>query len=212
MLRHATAVTVGPHQHCTGRAATRAKLRAWRAKSARQGDGVDEVAGDTHRPTGFTLAFWHERLSNAEAYGSSLPMDDSITYRINSMSIKNLQSCAALAAAILCSGAQASSHIVDIAWSPEGRYKHQAHIAAGKFVEVCGKLAVGNSVRWSFTSAAPVDFNIHYHVGKEAVFPVKQAQVAMGDDTLKVAVAQDYCWMWTNKGSAPVSLTVELAR
>jgi hypothetical protein len=31
-------------------------------------------------------------------------------------------------------------------------------------------------VRWNFTAAAPVDFNIHYHVGKEAVFPVKQAQ------------------------------------
>ena len=136
----------------------------------------------------------------------------SINYRINSMSIKNIQSCAALAAATLCSGALASSHIVDIAWSPDGRFTHQAQISAGKFVEVCGKLAVGNSVRWSFTAAAPVDFNIHYHVGKEAVFPAKQAQVAVGRDTLKVDVAQDYCWMWTNKGSAPVSLTVELAR
>ena len=128
------------------------------------------------------------------------------------MSIKNLQSCAALVAAMLCSGAQASTHIVDIVWSPEGRFKHQAQIAAGKFVEVCGKLAVGNSVRWSFTSAAPVDFNIHYHVGKESVFPTKRPQISGGRDTLNVSVAQDYCWMWTNKGSAPVGLTVEMAR
>ena len=71
---------------------------------------------------------------------------------------------------------------------------------------------MGDGVRWSFTTSAPVDFNIHYHVGKEAVFPVKQAQVAAGRDTLNVAVAQDYCWMWTNKGTAPASLTVELAR
>ncbi len=128
------------------------------------------------------------------------------------MNNKNLRVCAALAASITCGGALASSHIVDIAWSPEGRFAHQAQIAAGKFVEVCGKLAAGNGVRWNFTAAAPVDFNIHYHVGKEAVFPAKQAQVTVGSDTLKVAVAQDYCWMWTNKGSAPVGLTVELAR
>ena len=57
-----------------------------------------------------------------------------------------------------------------------------------------------------------MDFNIHYHVGKDTVFPARQAQVSMGRDTLKVAVAQDYCWMWTNKGTAPVSLTVELQR
>jgi hypothetical protein len=57
-----------------------------------------------------------------------------------------------------------------------------------------------------------VDFNIHYHVGKEAVFPAKQAQVSSGRDTLSVTVGQDYCWMWTNKGSAPVSLTIDLAR
>ena len=59
-----------------------------------------------------------------------------------------------------------ASHIVDIAWAPDSRFAHKAQIAAGKFVKVCGKLAV----------------------------------------------AQDYCWMQTNKGSAPVTLTVELAR
>lgn len=82
----------------------------------------------------------------------------------------------------------------------------------GKFVEVCVKLALGEGVRWSFTTDAPVDFNIHYHGGKEAVVPVKQPQVSTGRDTLNVTVAQDYCWMWTNKGSAPVSLTVDLTR
>jgi len=67
-------------------------------------------------------------------------------------------------------------------------------------------------VRWSFTATTPVDFNIHYHLGKEAVFPAKKAQVAAARDTLNVTVVQDYCWMWTNKGNAPVDLKVELAR
>lgn len=126
--------------------------------------------------------------------------------------MKEIRSCVALALLAVSGVALASSHIVDIAWSPDGRFAHQAQIAAGKFVEVCGKLAVGEGVRWNFATAAPVDFNIHYHVGKEAVFPAKHSQVSSGRDTLNVKVAQDYCWMWTNKGSAPVSLTVDLAR
>lgn len=126
--------------------------------------------------------------------------------------MNHIRTCTALAAAMLSGAAFAATHIVDIAWQPDGRFAHKAQIAPGKFVEVCGKLAVGEGVRWSFATGAPVDFNIHYHVGKEAVFPAKQAQVNSGRDTLNVAVAQDYCWMWTNKGSAPVSLTVDLAR
>lgn len=118
----------------------------------------------------------------------------------------------AVAMATCCGAAFAAAHIVDIAWSPDGRFAYRAPIAAGKFVELCGKLAVGDTIRWSFSAAQPVDFNIHYHVGKEAVFPTKMAQVRMGGDRLQVTVAQEYCWMWTNKGSAPVSLDVELLR
>jgi hypothetical protein len=126
--------------------------------------------------------------------------------------MKHIRICGALAAATLSGAALGATHIVDIAWPPDGRFAHKAQIAVGKFVEVCGKLAVGDGVRWSFTAAAPVDFNIHYHVGKEAVFPARQTQVSSGRDTLNVAVAQDYCWMWTNKGRDAVSLTVDLAR
>jgi hypothetical protein len=126
--------------------------------------------------------------------------------------MKHIRTCGALAAATLSGAALGATHIVDIAWPPDGRFAHKVQIAAGKFVEVCGKLAVGEGLRWSFTAAAPVDFNIHYHVGKEAVFPARQTQVSSGRDTLNVAVAQDYCWMWTNKGRDPVSLTVDLAR
>ena len=139
-------------------------------------------------------------------------MPDQTKLCFKAMTFKNIRTCIVWTAATLCGGALAASHIVDIDWSPDGRFAHKAQIAAGKFVEVCGKLAVGEGVRWSFTTGAPVDFNIHYHVGKEAVFPAKQAQVSSGRDTLNVTVAQDYCWMWTNKGSAPVSLTIDLAR
>lgn len=115
-------------------------------------------------------------------------------------------------ALVTASQAFAASHIVEIAWSRDGAFAHGAIVEPGKFVELCGKLALGDVIRWEFAASVPVDFNIHYHVGKDTVFPARQAQVSMGRDTLKVTVAQDYCWMWTNKGTAPVSLTVELQR
>ena len=71
-----------------------------------------------------------------------------------------------------------SGHIVDVAWDPSGRFNHSATVPPGKFVEVCGRLDSGMKVRWEFDAVAPMDFNIHYHVGKDAVFPAKQAQVA----------------------------------
>ena len=40
-----------------------------------------------------------------------------------------------------------------------------------------------------------MDFNVHYHEGKDVRFPAKRAQVSKADGTLDVSVDQDYCWM-----------------
>jgi hypothetical protein len=64
-----------------------------------------------------------------------------------------------MAAATLRSEALAAGHVVDIAWAADGRFTHKAQVAAGRFVEVCGRLAAGDGARWSFTTGAPVDFN-----------------------------------------------------
>lgn len=119
---------------------------------------------------------------------------------------------AALLLALSGTAALASGHIVDVAWDPSGRFAHSATVPAGKFVEVCGKLDGGTKVRWEFDAVAPMDFNIHYHVGKEAVFPAKQAQVAKAGDLLAAAVTEDYCWMWTNKSRRDVFVRVVLQR
>ncbi len=115
-------------------------------------------------------------------------------------------------ALVTASQAFAASHIVEIAWSRDGAFAHGAIVEPGKFVELCGKLALGDVIRWEFAASVPVDFNIHYHVGKEAEFPAKQAQVTSGQDTLRVAVREDYCWMWTNKTTAATKLSVTLRR
>ena len=115
-------------------------------------------------------------------------------------------------ALVMAQQACAASHIVEIAWSRDGAFAHSASVEPGKFVELCGKLAPGDAIRWEFAASVPVDFNIHYHVGKEAEFPAKQAQVNSGQDTLRVAVREDYCWMWSNKSASRARIDVRLQR
>ena len=106
----------------------------------------------------------------------------------------------------------ASAEIVDIRWSGEGRFVHQTRVAPGEFVELCGKLPAGLKVRWKFASDTRLDFNVHYHVGEKVVYPFKMSAVASARETLETKLEQDYCWMWTNKGTGAASLSVRLAR
>lgn len=116
---------------------------------------------------------------------------------------------AALAAA--STGAKAA--IVDLAWDGGGRFEHRTTVAPGAFVEVCGPLKRGNPVRWRFSGSAASDFNIHYHLGKDqVVYPARARGVRAGSDTLVPALDQDYCWMWSNKGSTTLQLEIRLER
>src|SRR5512147_1103703 len=51
-----------------------------------------------------------------------------------------------------------------------------------KIAEECFKLPAGKAIGYAFESSAPVDFNIHYHVGKDVVYPVKRDQVRQAVD------------------------------
>lgn len=108
--------------------------------------------------------------------------------------------------------AAGSSHIVDVVWSEAGRFEHSAMVPAGRFIELCGKLAAGDRIRWAFDAAVPMDFNIHYHVSKETVFPAKQGQVVIGGELLQVGVTEHHCWMWTNRSANAALLRVMLQR
>ena len=89
-------------------------------------------------------------------------------------------------------------------------FKTQANIQPGKFSEVCGKLKKGNLIRWQFDSSAPLEFNIHYHEGKNVVFPYKMSATKSGEEELLISLDQDYCWMWTNKSKEEVKLEMSL--
>jgi hypothetical protein len=85
-------------------------------------------------------------------------------------------------------------------------------VPPGKFAELCGKLAVGAKVQRQFDAPAPLNFNIHFHEGKDVRFPARQDGVKRLQGVLEVASPQGQCWTWTNKGAAAADLTVRLAR
>lgn len=106
----------------------------------------------------------------------------------------------------------AQAQLIEIRWSDAGAFAHQGPIAAGKFVEICGKLSAGSQVQWDYEAGAPVDFNVHYHLGKDVVYPSQQSAALRGKDVLAVKIDQDYCWMWTNKSARATTLALRLHR
>ncbi|HJV70111.1 hypothetical protein [Ideonella sp.] len=108
--------------------------------------------------------------------------------------------------------AAAHAELVDIAWSADQRFERSFAVAPAKFAEVCGKLAKGESIAWRFEADQPLNFNIHYHVGKAVEYPAKQDGAKSADGTLAVALDQDYCWMWTNRSGAPATLKLTLSK
>jgi hypothetical protein len=105
----------------------------------------------------------------------------------------------------------AHADIVDIQWQ-DGAFTHKATVAPKKILEACGKLSKGERVKWSFEADAKTDFNIHYHVGKDVVYPERRTGIEGGGGTLAVVLEQDYCWMWRNTAGAPVSVSMRLAK
>ena len=123
-----------------------------------------------------------------------------------------MKQLALLCLAALAGPALAAAQVVDIVWSPEGRFEHKATLAPKQLLEVCGKLPPGSAISWSFESSAALPFNIHVHQGKEVVYPAKleRADRAQGRQVFEAEPA--HCWMWTNKTTADVVISLELRR
>ena len=118
----------------------------------------------------------------------------------------------AIAAQIALIAAPALADVADIQWSETGSSSREFRVEPGKFAEWCGKLRAGEKITWRYESAAALNFNIHYHEGKEVRFPAKQDGASTAEGVLQVASDQDYCWMWTNKSAAPVALKATLGK
>lgn len=81
-----------------------------------------------------------------------------------------------------------------------------ASVAAGKIFEDCLALTAGQILRYRFETTQPLAFNVHYHVGDNVVYPVRQAAAAEGSGTVKAHRNDVYCLMWTNRASQTAQL------
>ena len=118
----------------------------------------------------------------------------------------------ALVLALVAIAYDASADVIEVVWTASGQFERSVSVVPGKFAEVCDKLPAAAKVRWDFEASAPLDFNVHYHVGKEVVFPSKLAAVSTAKGTLDAKIEQDYCWLWSNKSAAPATVMVKLQR
>jgi hypothetical protein len=113
---------------------------------------------------------------------------------------------------LLMGAAAARAEVIELQWQDAGRFERSLTIAPGKFAEICGPLEAGQAVQWSFEADRALNFNVHHHVDKEVRFPAKKDNVKSLQGNLSVDSRQDYCWMWTNKTTAPTKLSVTLTR
>lgn len=110
---------------------------------------------------------------------------------------------------ISASSAYAGVH--EIRFDAEQKFSLSNTIAAGDMVEVCGDFQKGETIQWSFQAEHPLDFNIHFHVGKKVNFPAKLKQQYEANGKLKTKLHQTYCWMWTNTSKEATPLNLQLS-
>jgi hypothetical protein len=85
-------------------------------------------------------------------------------------------------------------------------------LAPGAFEEMCFELGAGQSIRYTFDAGAPLEFNIHWHRGREVVYPVRSSAVARRGGSFRATEKEAYCLMWTNRGRVAVELRARLDR
>jgi hypothetical protein len=78
-------------------------------------------------------------------------------------------------------------------------------LAPGAIEEPCFPMRKGDRLEYAFNSAAPLDYNLHYHA-EGVVFPVDLKAVSRHEGQYFAPLEHSYCLMWTNKQAAPVEL------
>jgi len=99
----------------------------------------------------------------------------------------------------------AAGLILGCAAAPEGAAPGKTIKAKG-FLEDCKEISPGRELVFSFTSSRPLDFNLHYHEGDQAVYPVDMKGVASYEGSYRVDSERNYCLMWANPHQQPVKI------
>lgn len=64
--------------------------------------------------------------------------------------------------------------------------------------EKCIKVLAGQTVKYSFTSGYPLDFNIHWHTDSETFYEDKADHVKSRAGDFRASSDQHYCFTWIN--------------
>ena len=70
-------------------------------------------------------------------------------------------------------------------------------------------LSPSQELVYSFKSSSDMKFNLHYHVGKEVVFPIKKDKISEHKGNFKPTSKQDYCLMWSNNSKSEATVAYE---
>ena len=79
-------------------------------------------------------------------------------------------------------------------------------LPAREFHEECMDLAARQKLDYSFRSAGPLEFNIHYHRGDKIHYPVLKKGVKALTGTYVPERGDGYCMMWRNAATRTVEL------
>lgn len=115
-----------------------------------------------------------------------------------------------LAAALFVAGSAALAEVVEFRIEPGQDFERRISAAPEGIVELCAPLAQHQVVHWQFIADGALDFNIHRHEGDRVINPARRDATRQASGRLRASVADDHCWMWTNRGRTPVQLAVRL--
>ena len=88
-------------------------------------------------------------------------------------------------------------------------YVKNPMIKPGKSYEACFHLSSGDKVQYSFDSSAELRFNIHYHEGKEVIYPVPVRLVSAEKSVFEPGTGNQYCLMWNNPGKETAKMKLQ---
>jgi hypothetical protein len=74
------------------------------------------------------------------------------------------------------------------------------------FVEICTAVKAGRAIIWQFEADAPLAFNTHFHVEGDVRAPENMSSVSAAQGRISPKGDNDYCWLWSNRTTLPVSI------
>ncbi len=76
----------------------------------------------------------------------------------------------------------------------------QLQVPAHGAQEHCFALQAGEAIRYRYRASAKLDFNIHYHRGKDVLYPVRERGSRRAEGEYTAPHDDTFCLMWEHAG------------